>query len=103
MSSAAVVKNVSKPFWMARYPMATARCVLPRPVLPCRINDRPSVTKSGPRYEPGRACRRVDCKSHGLILFQQCDENREQKSVTRMVKRGIIVQVGPGTGLSGYS
>ena len=34
---------------MARYPMATAGWVLPLPVLPCRINDRPSVTKSSPR------------------------------------------------------
>jgi hypothetical protein len=27
----------------------TARWVFPLPVLPCRINDRPSVTKSSPR------------------------------------------------------
>ena len=43
------VNSASKPFWMARYPMATAKCVFPRPVFPCRIKERPSVTKSGPK------------------------------------------------------
>jgi hypothetical protein len=30
------------------------------PVLPCRMSERPSVTKSGPRYEPISDARRVD-------------------------------------------
>ena len=42
--------------------MATARCVLPRPGLPWRIRQRPSVTKSGASAEPSSARRSVDWK-----------------------------------------
>ena len=52
MSVAAVVKNASKPFWIARYAIAIARWVFPRPGLPARMSERPSVTKSGDRAEP---------------------------------------------------
>ncbi len=52
MSSAAVVNNASKPFCKARYAMAIARWVFPRPGLPSRITERPSVTKSGASREP---------------------------------------------------
>jgi hypothetical protein len=63
MSAAAVTKSASKPFWIARYARATARCVFPRPGLPKRISERPSVTKSADRYEPmpdGRLVREVE-------------------------------------------
>ena len=41
MSVAAVVKKASKPFWIARYAIATARCVFPRPGLP-QEDQRPA-------------------------------------------------------------
>ncbi len=62
MSAAAVVKSTSKPFCSARYAMAMARCVLPRPGLPTRITERPSVTKSGESREPTDVSRSVDWK-----------------------------------------
>ena len=60
MSSAQLTKSASKPFWSARYAMAIARCVLPRPVLPVRMTELPSVTKSGERSEPIVVSRSVD-------------------------------------------
>jgi hypothetical protein len=46
--------------WMARYAIAIAKCVLPRPVLPEKMSDRPSVTKSGASAEPSICTRSVD-------------------------------------------
>ena len=57
---AAVTKRASKPFCSARYAIAIARCVLPRPGLPSRMTECPSVTKSGVRSEPIVVRRRVD-------------------------------------------
>jgi hypothetical protein len=56
----AVVKSASKPFCSARYAMATARCVLPRPGLPPKITTPPSVMKSRLRSEPMVVKRKVD-------------------------------------------
>ena len=62
MSAAAVTNAASKPFWIARYARAIARCVFPRPGLPKRMSERPSVTKSGDKNEPMVVSRRVDWK-----------------------------------------
>jgi hypothetical protein len=58
--AAAVTKSASKPFWIAWYAMATARCVFPRPGLPVRMSERPSVTKSAERYQPMSGSRTVN-------------------------------------------
>ena len=52
MSSVQFTKSPSKPFCIARYAREIARCVLPRPVLPTRITEWPSVMKSGVSSEP---------------------------------------------------
>ncbi len=60
MSSAQFTKSASKPFCIARYAIEMARCVLPRPGLPSRITECPSVTKSGESSEPKVVRRSVD-------------------------------------------
>jgi hypothetical protein len=60
ISAAAVTKLASKPFCIARYAMAIARCVLPRPWRPEKTTLRPSVTKSGLSRVPSMVRRSVD-------------------------------------------
>ena len=64
-SSAAVVHNVSKPFWMARQPMATARWVFPRPVLPYKDQRAPfrNPAQNGNRAGTGVVSSRLKSNS----------------------------------------
>jgi hypothetical protein len=39
LSVTAVVKDASKPLWIARHAMATARCIVSRPGFPATIRD----------------------------------------------------------------
>lgn len=56
----AVDEEAIEPFCRARYAIAMARCVFPRPGLPSRITELPSRTKSGESSEPNVVRRRVD-------------------------------------------
>lgn len=60
---------------MARYAIEIARCVLPRPVLPKRMSEFPSVTKSGERHEPRSSRRTVELE--GEVEFVDRLEERE--------------------------
>ena len=60
MSAAHVGKNASRPFWIAWYAKALARCVLPIPGLSERMRLRPSLTSSGERNELITCSRSID-------------------------------------------
>ena len=73
MSAVAVVKRASKPFWMAREAMATARWVFPVPVGPLRTSPAPWVTNSGPKKLPRSASRTAlwRVKSYSSIVLRK--------------------------------
>ena len=110
MSVAAVVKKASKPFWMARYAMATARCVFPRPGLPAKISGAPVGD------EVGRQRRAEDVEAHRRLVREieiidglekrKVRASREAREPRLLAMRDLLgheqreeVAIGPGLAL----
>lgn len=88
MSSAALTNSVSKPFWIARYPIATAMCVFPRSGL--AVKDQAAPVGD----EVRRQCRTEQRELHGALVgeVEIVDglEERESSSTREALDAGLL-------------